>query len=97
MGADGRVGVELGLYPSYQPLQFRLIDPREDNCPCHYQTQPDLGCWQSRLALPRLEGKKCDCVKIVENVVAYIRKGTRLIVFRHVHSEAGIQVPVGTL
>ncbi len=35
--------------------------------------------------------------KIVEKVLAYITKGTSLLVFRHVHSDAGIQVPAGTL
>ena len=36
-------------------------------------------------------------IRIVEKVVAYITKGTKLLVFRHVHSDAGIQVPAGTL
>ena len=36
-------------------------------------------------------------IRIVEKVVAYITKGTNLLVFRHVHSDAGIQVPAGTL
>ncbi len=35
--------------------------------------------------------------KVVEKVVAYITKGTHLLVFRHVHADAGIQVPAGTL
>lgn len=34
---------------------------------------------------------------VVEKVVAYITQGTYLLVFRHVHAEAGIQVPAGTL
>ena len=36
-------------------------------------------------------------MKIVEKVVAYITKDDRLLVFRHVDSDAGIQVPAGTL
>ena len=35
--------------------------------------------------------------RIVEKVVAYITKDRQLLVFRHVDSEAGIQVPAGTL
>ena len=38
-----------------------------------------------------------DLTKFVEKVVAYITKGTSMFVFRHVHSNAGIQVPAGTL
>ena len=34
---------------------------------------------------------------IVEKVVAYITKGDRLLVFRHVDLDAGVQVPAGTL
>ena len=36
-------------------------------------------------------------LKVVEKVAAYITRDTHLLVFRHVHSEAGIQVPAGTL
>ena len=36
-------------------------------------------------------------MKIVEKVVVYITKGDQLLVFRHVDSEAGIQVPAGSL
>ena len=34
---------------------------------------------------------------VVEKVVAYITKAKQLLVFRHVDSDAGIQVPAGTL
>ena len=36
-------------------------------------------------------------MRIVEKVVAYITRGDHLLVFRHVDSDAGIQVPAGTL
>ena len=36
-------------------------------------------------------------MRIVEKVVAYITKDGHLLVFRHVNSDAGIQVPAGTL
>ena len=35
--------------------------------------------------------------RFVEKVVAYITRETSLLVFRHVDSDAGIQVPAGTL
>ena len=34
---------------------------------------------------------------LVEKAVAYITKGGRLLVFRHVSEDAGLQVPAGTL
>lgn len=34
---------------------------------------------------------------VVEKVVAYVTKGGRLLVFRHVDGGAGVQVPAGTL
>lgn len=36
-------------------------------------------------------------LRVVEKVVAYITRDKYLLVFRHVDSEAGIQVPAGTL
>ena len=36
-------------------------------------------------------------MRVVTKVVAYITKDDHLLVFRHVDSEAGIQVPAGTL
>ncbi|MCY4107452.1 MAG: NUDIX domain-containing protein [Chloroflexi bacterium] len=36
-------------------------------------------------------------MRVVEKVVAYVTKGTHLLVFRHVDFDAGIQVPAGTL
>ena len=36
-------------------------------------------------------------MKVVEKVVAYIAKEEHLLVFRHVDTDAGIQVPAGTL
>ena len=36
-------------------------------------------------------------VRVVEKVVAYITRDRHLLVFRHVDSEAGIQVPAGTV
>ena len=36
-------------------------------------------------------------LRVVEKVVAYITRDDHLLVFRHVDSEAGIQVPAGTL
>ncbi len=34
---------------------------------------------------------------VIEKVVAYITNGQRLLVFRHVAVDAGVQVPAGTL
>ncbi|MDE2802533.1 MAG: NUDIX domain-containing protein [Chloroflexota bacterium] len=34
---------------------------------------------------------------LIEKVVAYVTRGDRLLVFRHVDVDAGIQVPAGTL
>ena len=36
-------------------------------------------------------------MRIVEKVVVYITRDDHLLVFRHIDSDAGIQVPVGTL
>ena len=36
-------------------------------------------------------------LKVVEKVVAYVTRGENLLVFRHIGSDAGIQVPAGTL
>ena len=36
-------------------------------------------------------------MRVVEKVVAYVTKDEHLLVFRHVNSDAGIQVPAGTL
>ena len=36
-------------------------------------------------------------MRVVTKVVAYITKDDHLLVFRHVASEAGIQIPAGTL
>ena len=36
-------------------------------------------------------------MKVIEKVVAYITKDEHLLVFRHVDTDAGIQVPAGTL
>ena len=36
-------------------------------------------------------------VPVVRKAVAYVTRGDYLLVFRHVHSDAGIQVPAGTL
>lgn len=36
-------------------------------------------------------------MKVVEKVVAYITNDDHLLVFRHVDTDAGIQVPAGTL
>ena len=36
-------------------------------------------------------------MRVVEKVVAYVTRDKHLLVFRHVHSDAGIQVPAGTL
>ena len=36
-------------------------------------------------------------MRIIEKVVAYITRDDYLLVFRHVDSDAGIQVPAGTL
>ncbi len=36
-------------------------------------------------------------LKVVEKVAAYVTRSNHLLVFRHVNSDAGIQVPAGTL
>ena len=40
---------------------------------------------------------KCTGPPLVQKVVAYVTKGERLLVFRHVDVDAGIQAPAGTL
>ncbi|MCY3801060.1 MAG: NUDIX domain-containing protein [Chloroflexi bacterium] len=36
-------------------------------------------------------------MRVIEKVVAYVTRGTHLLVFRHVDFHAGVQVPAGTL